>query len=50
MEYDLIKSAKRYIDENRAVKCCICGKDVYSYQPFECAKKGKKRQKIYDCA
>ena len=38
----LAESAKKYIDENRNVKCRICGKDVYTYQDIECTKRGRK--------
>ena len=35
------ETAKRYIEKQGQVKCCACGKDLYSCDDFECSKSGK---------
>ena len=39
---DFKKAAKKYIEKQGQVECCACGKDLYSYDDFECSKKGRK--------
>ena len=38
---DFKKSAKEHIKRNGYVKCCACGKELYSYDDFECIKTKK---------
>ena len=38
---DFKKTAKKYIEKQGHVKCCACGKTLYSYDDFECSKSGK---------
>lgn len=35
---DFRETAKKYIKKQRQVKCCACGKALYSYDDFECVK------------
>ena len=35
------ETAKKYIKKQGKIKCCACGKDLYSYDDFECSKSGK---------
>ena len=38
---DFKKSAKKYFENKGYVKCCACGKELYSYDDFECTKHKK---------
>ena len=50
LQMDFEKTAKKYIEKQGQVKCCACGKDLYSYDDFECTKRGRKYLFIHkDC-
>ena len=41
LQMDFRETAKKYIKKQRQVKCCACGKDLYSCDDFECSKSVK---------